>query len=209
MDPQPNKPREPQGQRRPPMPMRALLAWILLMALLITFYQLATQHAGKPENIPYHPEFLTLLQEGRINKAEVVMEVSGQHYIRGELKDLDSATGKFQTFRVDAPVNKVTFKDVAGIQEAKEEVQEIVDFLRDPASSRNSAARIPKGVLMVGSPGTGKTLLARAIAGEADVPFFSISGSDFVEMFVGVGASRVRDMFEQGKKQRPLPDFHR
>jgi cell division protease FtsH len=103
--------------------------------------------------------------------------------------------------------NKVTFKDVAGIQEAKEELFEIVDFLRDPRKFQKLGGAIPKGVLMVGSPGTGKTLLARAIAGEADVPFFSISGSDFVEMFVGVGASRVRDMFEQGKKHAPCLIF--
>jgi cell division protease FtsH len=103
--------------------------------------------------------------------------------------------------------NKVTFKDVAGIQEAKEELWEIVDFLRDPRKFQKLGGSIPKGVLMVGAPGTGKTLLARAIAGEADVPFFSISGSDFVEMFVGVGASRVRDMFEQGKKQAPCLIF--
>ena len=103
--------------------------------------------------------------------------------------------------------NRVTFKDVAGIQEAKEELFEIVDFLRDPKKFQKLGGSIPKGVLMVGSPGTGKTLLARAIAGEADVPFFSISGSDFVEMFVGVGASRVRDMFEQGKKNAPCLIF--
>jgi len=103
--------------------------------------------------------------------------------------------------------NKVTFKDVAGIQEAKEELFEIVDFLRDPRKFQKLGGSIPKGVLMVGAPGTGKTLLARAIAGEADVPFFSISGSDFVEMFVGVGASRVRDMFEQGKKHAPCLIF--
>ncbi|TAG10302.1 MAG: ATP-dependent zinc metalloprotease FtsH [Verrucomicrobia bacterium] len=103
--------------------------------------------------------------------------------------------------------NKVTFKDVAGIQEAKEELVEIVDFLRDPKKFQKLGGNIPKGVLMVGSPGTGKTLLARAIAGEADVPFFSISGSDFVEMFVGVGASRVRDMFEQGRKNAPCLIF--
>jgi len=102
---------------------------------------------------------------------------------------------------------KVTFKDVAGIQEAKEELFEIVDFLRDPKKFQALGGSIPKGVLMVGAPGTGKTLLARAIAGEADVPFFSISGSDFVEMFVGVGASRVRDMFEQGKKNSPCLVF--
>jgi cell division protease FtsH len=102
---------------------------------------------------------------------------------------------------------KVTFKDVAGIQEAKEELCEIVEFLRDPRKFQKLGGSIPKGVLMVGAPGTGKTLLARAIAGEADVPFFSISGSDFVEMFVGVGASRVRDMFEQGKKHAPCLIF--
>ena len=102
---------------------------------------------------------------------------------------------------------KVTFKDVAGIEEAKEEVSELVDFLRDPGKFQNLGGQIPRGVLMVGSPGTGKTLLARAIAGEAKVPFFTISGSDFVEMFVGVGASRVRDMFEQGKKAAPCIIF--
>jgi len=102
---------------------------------------------------------------------------------------------------------KTTFKDVAGVEEAKEEVSELVDFLKDPKKFQNLGGRIPKGVLMVGAPGTGKTLLARAIAGEADVPFFSISGSDFVEMFVGVGASRVRDMFEQGRKNAPCIIF--
>jgi cell division protease FtsH len=102
---------------------------------------------------------------------------------------------------------KVTFVDVAGVEEAKEEVGEIVDFLKDPAKFQRLGGKIPKGVLMVGSPGTGKTLLARAIAGEAKVPFFTISGSDFVEMFVGVGASRVRDMFEQAKKHAPCIIF--
>ena len=102
---------------------------------------------------------------------------------------------------------KVTFKDVAGVEEAKEEVKALVDFLRDPGKFQNLGGQIPRGVLMVGSPGTGKTLLARAIAGEAKVPFFTISGSDFVEMFVGVGASRVRDMFEQAKKHAPCIIF--
>ena len=102
---------------------------------------------------------------------------------------------------------KVTFKDVAGVEEAKEELQEIIEFLREPQKFQKLGGRIPKGVLLVGSPGTGKTLLARAIAGEANVPFFSISGSDFVEMFVGVGASRVRDLFEQGKKNAPCIVF--
>ncbi len=103
--------------------------------------------------------------------------------------------------------NKVTFKDVAGAEEAKEEVQEIVDFLKDPKKFQKLGGRIPKGVMLMGPPGTGKTLLAKAIAGEADVPFFNISGSDFVEMFVGVGASRVRDMFEQGKRNAPCIIF--
>jgi cell division protease FtsH len=101
----------------------------------------------------------------------------------------------------------VTFADVAGVDEAKQEVGEIVDFLKDPGKFQKLGGKIPKGVLMVGSPGTGKTLLARAIAGEAKVPFFTISGSDFVEMFVGVGASRVRDMFEQAKKHAPCIIF--
>jgi len=103
--------------------------------------------------------------------------------------------------------NRITFKNVAGVEEAKEEVWELVEFLRDPKKFQRLGGNIPKGVLMVGPPGTGKTLLAKAIAGEADVPFFSISGSDFVEMFVGVGASRVRDMFEQGKKNAPCLIF--
>jgi len=101
----------------------------------------------------------------------------------------------------------VTFEDVAGVDEAKEDLQEIVEFLRDPQRFQKLGGRIPRGVLLVGPPGTGKTLLARAIAGEANVPFFTISGSDFVEMFVGVGASRVRDMFEQAKKNSPCIIF--
>jgi cell division protease FtsH len=102
---------------------------------------------------------------------------------------------------------KVTFNDVAGIEEAKEEVEEVVEFLKDPKKFSRLGGKIPRGCLLVGPPGTGKTLLARAIAGEAGVPFFTISGSDFVEMFVGVGASRVRDMFEQGKKHSPCIIF--
>ena len=108
---------------------------------------------------------------------------------------------------LDENSNQVTFADVAGCEEAKEEVSELVDFLRDPSKFQKLGGRIPRGVLMVGSPGTGKTLLARAIAGEAKVPFYSISGSDFVEMFVGVGAARVRDMFEQAKKAAPCIIF--
>src|SRR3978361_907189 len=115
--------------------------------------------------------------------------------------------GKSRARLLTEKQGRVTFDDVAGIDEAKSELQEIVEFLKDPKKFQKLGGRIPKGVLMVGPPGTGKTLLARAIAGEADVPFFSISGSDFVEMFVGVGASRVRDMFEQGKKSAPCIIF--
>ncbi|MBC7465752.1 MAG: AAA family ATPase, partial [Bdellovibrio sp.] len=103
--------------------------------------------------------------------------------------------------------NRITFKEVAGVDEAKEDLQEIVHFLKDPKKFTKLGGRIPKGVLLVGPPGTGKTLLARAVAGEAGAPFFTISGSDFVEMFVGVGASRVRDLFEQGKKSAPCIIF--
>ncbi|WP_269531031.1 ATP-dependent zinc metalloprotease FtsH [Chitinimonas sp. BJYL2] len=115
--------------------------------------------------------------------------------------------GKSRARMLDESNNSVTFADVAGCDEAKEEVTEIVDFLRDPSKFQKLGGRIPRGILMVGSPGTGKTLLARAIAGEAKVPFFSISGSDFVEMFVGVGAARVRDMFENAKKNAPCIIF--
>ncbi|MGI9538127.1 MAG: ATP-dependent zinc metalloprotease FtsH [Desulfocapsaceae bacterium] len=115
--------------------------------------------------------------------------------------------GKTKAKLMEQGTNKVTFADVAGIDEAKEELEEIIDFLKDPHKFTVLGGRIPKGVLLAGSPGTGKTLLARAIAGEADVPFFSISGSDFVEMFVGVGASRVRDLFNQGKKHAPCIIF--
>jgi cell division protease FtsH len=115
--------------------------------------------------------------------------------------------GKSRARLLTSQQKKVTFKDVAGVDEAKEELQEIIEFLREPQKFQKLGGRIPKGVLLVGPPGTGKTLLARAIAGEANVPFFSISGSDFVEMFVGVGASRVRDLFEQGKKNAPCIIF--
>ena len=115
--------------------------------------------------------------------------------------------GKSRARMMDENSNTVTFADVAGCEEAKEEVAELVEFLRDPSKFQKLGGRIPRGVLMVGNPGTGKTLLARAISGEAKVPFFSISGSDFVEMFVGVGAARVRDMFEQAKKQAPCIIF--
>src|SRR5204862_5783420 len=115
--------------------------------------------------------------------------------------------GKSKAKLSSSSQKKVTFKDVAGVDEAKEELQEIIEFLKEPQKFQKLGGRIPKGVLLMGPPGTGKTLLARAVAGEANVPFFSISGSDFVEMFVGVGASRVRDLFEQGKKNAPCIVF--
>lgn len=115
--------------------------------------------------------------------------------------------GKSRAKMMTENTNKVTFEDVAGIDESKVELEEIIHFLKEPKKFTKLGGRIPKGVLLMGSPGTGKTLLARAVAGEAGVPFFSISGSDFVEMFVGVGASRVRDLFEQGKKNAPCIIF--
>ncbi len=129
------------------------------------------------------------------------------------IRQLQSGGGKAMSFGkskarlLNEQQNRITFKDVAGIEEAKEEVEEIIAFLKDPKKFTRLGGRIPKGVLLMGPPGTGKTLLARAIAGEAGVPFFSISGSDFVEMFVGVGASRVRDLFDQGKKNAPCIIF--
>ena len=125
-----------------------------------------------------------------------------------------NANGKTMTFgkskakmMTPADKNRITFDDVAGVDEEKEELEEIVEFLKNPKKYTDMGARIPKGVLLVGQPGTGKTLLAKAVAGEAGVPFYSISGSDFVEMFVGVGASRVRDLFEQAKKSAPCIIF--
>ena len=129
------------------------------------------------------------------------------------MRQMQSGGNKAMSFgksraKLFSPVQKkATFKDVAGVKEAKEELQEIIEFLKDPQKFQKLGGRIPKGVILVGAPGTGKTLLARAVAGEADVPFFSISGSEFVEMFVGVGASRVRDLFDQGKKHAPCLIF--
>ena len=124
------------------------------------------------------------------------------------MRQANSGNNKAMSFgksraRLIENTKKITFADVAGADEAKQELEEIIDFLKDPEKFQRLGGKIPKGVLMVGPPGTGKTLLAKAVAGEADVPFFSISGSDFVEMFVGVGASRVRDMFAQAKKNAP------
>ena len=268
----------PKGSAPQKFPMRGLAMWLLLLAMSLTMFQVFSQGQERDEKVPYNPDFMEMIEEGRIAKAEIVLEVSGQEYIRGELTELDPQTNRPKKFRVDARVtdsleekmrehgvpfeykpqnpylwslitgaipflliigllyfffirqmrmagkgamsfgkskarllnrekNKITFDSVAGIEEPREEVQEIIEFLKDPKRFQRLGGRIPKGVLLVGPPGTGKTLLAKAIAGEAEVPFFSISGSDFVEMFVGVGASRMRDMFEQGKKSAPCIIF--
>ena len=258
-------------------PLRGLAVWFLLLALFLTMYQVLKGGQEQFEDIPYSPNFVQMIEEGKIRKCEIVLDASGFRHVKGELVELDDL-GRNKKFRVNVAdteelqkllvakgvhfkitpqnpfvmqllssiipfililgllyflfmrqmkaagkgamsfgksrarlltrgKNKITFSDVAGIEEAKEELQEIVDFLKDPKRFQKLGGRIPKGVLLVGPPGTGKTLLAKAIAGEANVPFFSISGSDFVEMFVGVGASRVRDMFEQGKKSAPCIIF--
>jgi cell division protease FtsH len=152
------------------------------------------------------PDWVTFL----LNAAPLVLLVAFWIFMMRQMQaggNKALSFGKSRARLLTAQQKKATFKDVAGIDEAKEELQEIIDFLKDPQKFQKLGGRIPKGVLLVGPPGTGKTLLARAIAGEANVPFFSISGSDFVEMFVGVGASRVRDLFEQGKKNAPCIIF--
>ncbi len=270
--------RKDSGQGKQGMPMRGMALWLLLLSLFLVVYQMFSQQQEKYQRIPYSPNFVQLVEQGKIRKCELVREGTGLDYVRGEMLEPDPKTGRPQRFKVDVPVsddlikwlrekgvqfefktqnpylwqvisgaipfllvlgllyflfvrqmrlagrgalsfgksrarlmtrdrNKITFEDVAGIDEAKEEVQEIIEFLKDPKKFQKLGGRIPKGVILVGPPGTGKTLLAKAIAGEAQVPFFSISGSDFVEMFVGVGASRVRDMFEQGKKNAPCIIF--
>jgi cell division protease FtsH len=185
-------------------------------------------------NEKYKADLMTLAAEKKPNsdqpKAEVEEEGAGNSMLWGVLlswapilfivgiwifmlRQMQSGGNKALSFGksraklLNNQQKRVTFKDVAGVEEAKEELQEIIEFLKEPQKFQKLGGRIPKGVLMMGPPGTGKTLLARAIAGEANVPFFSISGSDFVEMFVGVGASRVRDLFEQGKKNAPCIIF--
>src|SRR5436190_674986 len=170
-----------------------------LIALAMVFWQGRYQQI---EDVPYN-RFLELLENKQIvtdkNTPLTLFVEEGKPTQEFRMAGKGALNfGKSKARMLARDKNKITFKDVAGVEEAKDEVQELVEFLRDPKKFQKLGGRIPKGVLMVGPPGTGKTLLARAIAGEADVPFFSISGSDFVEMFVGVGASRVRDMFEQG-----------
>ena len=259
------------------MPVRGMAVWFLLLALFLLMFQMFNQGPEKLNKYTYS-EFIKMVEGQRVRNAQIVLEVSGSRFVKGELVDLDEKTGKNKKYRVylaeteslqklllekgvqfevtpqnpylwqilsgvipfllimgllyflftrqmrmagkgamsfgksraklmTRGKNRITFADVAGIEEAETEVEEIVEFLKDPKKFQRLGGRIPKGVLLVGPPGTGKTLLAKAIAGEANVPFFSISGSDFVEMFVGVGASRVRDMFEQGRKNAPCIIF--
>ncbi len=280
---QPNPQPKPAGPKTP-QNMKTLLPWIIMFGVLAATVYIMSRQAEAPTVIPYtspdNVNFVQLVEEGKVEKCEIVKDMSGPLFVKGKVKDSEVSEPDipktFKAFLVSAdretldwlrangvetdvpPQNpilwhvatsilpiviifgllyflfirqmraaghgalsfgksrarllnrdrkKVTFKDVAGIDEAEEEVQEIIEFLKDPKKFQKLGGRIPKGVMLMGPPGTGKTLLAKAIAGEADVPFFSISGSDFVEMFVGVGASRVRDMFEQGKKNAPCIIF--
>src|SRR3989339_946097 len=173
-----------------------------------TTFNLLRQHKMTPNyEEEEKPDFFTTLL---INWGPMILLIVIFYFF---LRQIQAGGGKAMSFgksraKMLSPSDKkVTFKDVAGIEEAKDELVEVVDFLKDPKKYTALGGKIPKGVILVGPPGTGKTLLARAVAGEADVPFFSISGSDFVEMFVGVGASRVRDLFEQGKKNAPCIIF--
>jgi cell division protease FtsH len=167
---------------------------------------LADQHVSYVYKEVKNSDWLTLM----VNFAPLLLLIAFWIFMMKQMQaggNKALSFGKSRARLLTAQQKKATFKDVAGIDEAKEELYEIIDFLKDPQKFQKLGGRIPKGVLLVGPPGTGKTLLARAIAGEANVPFFSISGSDFVEMFVGVGASRVRDLFEQGKKNAPCIIF--
>ena len=159
------------------------------------------------ENVRRDSVFLTMFLPTLVVGAVVVIVFMMMNRQAGGGNAKMMNFGKSRARMITPDAKRVTFKDVAGLQEEKEELEEIVDFLKDPQKFIQVGARIPKGVLLVGPPGTGKTLLAKAIAGEAGVPFFSISGSDFVEMFVGVGASRVRDLFEEAKKHQPCIIF--
>ncbi|MBR7091573.1 MAG: ATP-dependent zinc metalloprotease FtsH, partial [Clostridia bacterium] len=171
-----------------------------------------TDYGDKPIRYDYFPQteipwFITLLPSALVIVLVVVLFI----FLRRSMSNMDGGKmlgfGKAHVKQVPDERHKTTFADVAGADEEKEDLREIVEFLKAPKKYRELGARIPKGVLLVGPPGTGKTLLARAVAGEADVPFFSISGSDFVEMYVGVGASRVRDLFDQAKKNSPCIIF--
>ena len=172
---------------------------------------LAKEIAKKGVNVEVKPPQVTPWWSGMVSSLFPTLLLIGAwifilyHMQGGGSKVMSFAKSKAKMFLDNRP--KVTFDDVAGCDEAKEELQEVIEFLRNPRKFTALGARVPRGVLLLGPPGTGKTLLARAVAGEADVPFFSISGSDFVEMFVGVGAARVRDLFEQARKYQPCIIF--
>ncbi len=281
--PPPGKPVSPP----PPAPQkfRGVLPWLVMLAVAASLMYVLNMRERTVTTIPYSspasdtPSLVNLIENGKVERARIIRDMSGPLYIEGQLREnavVEGLNGKFKAYlatidrdtmewlranNVETEIppqnpllwhilssflpvliifgliyflfirqmraaghgamsfgksrarmlnrekNKITFKNVAGINEAQDEVQEIIAFLKDPKKFQKLGGRIPKGVMLMGPPGTGKTLLAKAIAGEADVPFFSISGSDFVEMFVGVGASRVRDMFEQGKKNAPCIIF--
>src|SRR3984893_3933220 len=215
---------------------RSIALWLALgLMFLLLFNMFSRQQVKEPEEI--FSDFLNQVEKGQVSKVTIQgstihVVVNGEHYKTYAPADPDLVkTLRAKNIQIEAKpsegdpwwmvvlvqwfpmvlltenTHKVTFADVAGIDEAKDELEEIIQFLKDPKRFTRLGGRIPKGVLLVGPPGTGKTLLARAIAGEAGVPFFSISGSDFVEMFVGVGASRVRDLFVQGKKHAPCIIF--
>jgi cell division protease FtsH len=274
-DPKSEKPGKSGKKGPPPMPMRGLAISFLAVAVFLVVLQLFSNPAKNSNEMEFS-DFVKQLKDGRISKVEIVNDGAGNHYVKGESKDLNEAGstqfrseiiltenlmelmeekgvqvkikppktmlvsilanivpfilifgiiyfifirqmknagkgamsfGKSKAKLMTQDKNKITFKDVAGVNEAKEELEEVVEFLKNPKQFQNLGGKMPKGVLLSGAPGTGKTLLAKAVAGEADVPFFTISGSDFVEMFVGIGASRVRDMFEQGKKNAPCIIF--
>jgi cell division protease FtsH len=202
-------PKNPPGQVLPPT--------FVTYAPAAPYYQnlvadLEGKNTGNGAGVTIHakPEGASPWTTILLNWAPVLLMVGFWIFIMRQMQSGGNKAlsfGKSRAKLSSSTQKKVTFKDVAGADEAKEELQEIVEFLREPQKFQRLGGRIPKGVLLVGSPGTGKTLLARAVAGEANVPFFSISGSDFVEMFVGVGASRVRDLFEQGKKNAPCIVF--
>ncbi len=284
--PPPVPPKTPPSQTpQGPQKFRGLLPWLVMLAIGIMMISYLNMRERTVNTIPYSspdpdtPNLVSLVEDGNVERAQIIRDMSGPLYLEGSLRDGVEIKGvgpKFKSYlpTIDRDImewlrthdveteippqnpllwhilssllpvllifgliyfifirqmraaghgamsfgksrarmlnrekNKITFKNVAGVNEAKEEVQEIIAFLKDPKKFQKLGGRIPKGVMLMGPPGTGKTLLAKAIAGEADVPFFSISGSDFVEMFVGVGASRVRDMFEQGKKNAPCIIF--
>jgi ATP-dependent Zn protease len=226
----PKGPNKGPGVKPPHIPGKTAGFWVLLLFLVFLVYQMIALDHTTIQELTYS-SFREQVEKGNIgNASKTNLIVTGQlkeqktnwwvHFMTyylpfllilalwlfflrqmqgGGNKAFSFGKSRAKMFNMDKP--EITFEDVAGCDEAKEELQEIIEFLKDPAEvQRGWAARIPKGVLLVGSPGTGKTLLGQGVAGEAGVPFFSISGSDFVEMFVGVGASRVRDLFEQGKQ---------